>query len=306
MGGSATPILCYSASRWGPASVDKQSMGAGLAVLAMAMMLIGVFTNSWWKVKRGWSWQGVGLLKQKMCVDPPGMMERCEAIKHEFVRKAMIEASKNWSQARVKIQKMLESPRFKNAPNRAELEASIQRLDDMLSNTDNIDITVGDGSWITMGKFVYYGTFLVLILLAIALSMSRIGQEHAAMLDKIAAAGCFALLTVAFTFVFRAPDYIKESIPAFNAGYSRYIYWLGAAAGTAAGVMLSMSMAEMDDPITNRLFDRDKAGDAAPRRPLSKPPAAADGGPRCPQCGARPEFREDVGCFICPSCRINV
>jgi len=275
----------------------------------MLFMVIGVFTNSWWKLERGWQWRGVGLLEQKFCVDPPGVSERCQAVKHALVRKTIVEMSKNWVMYRTKMQQALKSPRFKNVTNREELQAGIDRLDEMIGSAENIDITIGDGSWETMGKFVYYGTFLVLILLAVALSMSRIEHEQAALVDKIAAGACLALLTVALAFAFRVPDYIKHAIPAYGAGYSRWLYLAGASAGTAAGVLLAMAAKEAEgQPVGVRLAEHldggSRGGGTAQRGNKGKGGTASL--PTCPKCGSRAIYREDVNCYICERCRINV
>lgn len=279
--------------------MDKQSAGASLALLATALMLVGVFTNSWWKVQRGWSWAGVGLLQQKVCVDPPDMMERCRSIKHADFRKAMLEMARSWEAIRAKLQTMIDNPRSRGAANQAELHASLERLDEMLSNRESLDVTVGDGSWITMGKLLYYGTFLVLILLGAAVTLSRIEHDHAVLVAKLAALACFALLSVSAAFVFRVPDYLDQSVPAYSAAYSRWLYWLGAACGTAAGVTLSAALGTQTGAI-----DSDTSPAAAARSATSR--QAHAGHPTCPQCGEHAIYREDIKSYICGACRISV
>lgn len=258
-------------------------------------MLIGVFTKAWWTTESGIVVQRIGLLEHDVCFEPPAGRGYCDSAKHGVFRQGLLDAAAWWQTYRPTLVKRLEQRRL-TAPGQAQARSFLRRMDQLL-DTEHAEITAGNGTWIRMGQILYYGTFAVLILLAVAVTLTRTAADRAALVDKLAAAGCGALLLVALAFVARAPEYIKSAEPALNAGYSRWLYWLGAAAGVASGVLMSMSMSDAGETPAR-----------APARPRGKgvtapgQPASAGDGPTCGSCGAQAIFREDVKTYICQRC----
>ena len=268
-------------------------------------MLIGSFTNSWWKWEQSQStqgisfsiWIGAGLRNMKVCGEATGMPETCQSIGHQELADRFTMVQQLIGPGQLEQLKEQYGGDDENLPDGEAFADQVQtKLEEME------DSIATSGTWRMLGKLTFWGTFPLVICLLFLLGAARSRAEKTAIVATGGAIASGVLFILAVGFAVKRPDYFDLMQLELGAGYSMSIYILGALVALVGSILIRMDADEEVAPLGTGVAPTIGSYQGNGRRE----PASSPDAPLCQTCSSPADYNAVVKCHICPKCRTRV